>query len=63
MLFRSEQVEKVYEPVDLVNPIVKLQVFHGLSIFISRSLRSSGEAVGAVLSTGDVNEGEVDQLD
>ena len=58
-----EQVEKVHEPIDLVNPIIKLWVFHGFSIFIGRFLHSSGEAVGAVSSTGDVNEGEVEQQD
>ena len=55
-----EWVEKVHEPIDLVNPIVKLQVFHGLSIFISRLLWSAGEAVRAVSSTRDMNEGEVE---
>ena len=53
----------MHEPIDLVNPIVKLQVFHGFSIFIGRLLQSVGEAIGAVLSTGDVNEGEVEQQD
>ena len=53
----------MHEPVDLVNPIIKLWVFHGFSIFISRLLRSSGEAVGAMSSTGDLNEGEVEQKD
>ena len=37
---RFEQVEKVHEPVDLVNPIVKLHVFCRFSIFISRLLQS-----------------------
>ena len=58
-----EQVEKVHEPVDLVNPIIELWVFHGFSIFIGRLLRSSGEAIGAMSSTGDVDEGEVEQQD
>ena len=47
----------------MVNPVIKLQVFRRLSIFISRLLGSLGEAVGALLSTGDVNEGEVEQQD
>ena len=58
-----EQVEKVHEPVDLVNPVVELWLFHRFSIFISRLLRSSGEAIGAMSSTGDVEEGEVEQQD
>ena len=58
-----EWVEKVHEPVDLVNPIVELQVFLGFSIFIGRLLWSSGEAVRAMLSTRDMNEGEVEQQD
>ena len=58
-----EWVEKVHEPIDLVNPIIELQVFCGLSIFISRLLGSLGEAIGAMLSTGDMNEGEVEQKD
>ena len=58
-----EQVEKVHEPVDLVNPVVELWLFHRFSIFISRLLWSSGEAIGAMLSTGDVDEGEVEQQD
>ena len=58
-----ERVEKVHEPVDLVNPIIELRVFHGLSIFIGRLLWSSGEAVGAMLSTRDMNEGKVEQKD
>ena len=58
-----EQVEKVHEPVDLVNPIVELWVFHGFSIFISRLLRLVGEAIRAMLSTRDVDEGEVEQQD
>ena len=61
--FWFEQVEKVHEPIDLVNPIVELWVFHGLPIFIGRLLRLLGEAVRAMLSTGDVNEGEVEQRD
>ena len=60
---RFEWVEKVHEPIDLVNPVVKLQVFHGFSIFISRLLWSVGEAIRAMLSTGDVDEGEVEQQD
>ena len=58
-----EQVQKVHEPVDSVNPIIKLWVFCGFSIFIGRLLRSVGEAIGAVSSTGDVDEGEVQQQD
>ena len=53
----------MHEPVDLVNPIVELWVLCGFSIFIGRLLRSSGEAVRAMLSTGDMNEGEVEQTD
>ena len=60
---RFERVEKVHEPVDLVNPIVKLRVFCGFSIFIGSLLWSPGEAVGTMLSTGDMNEGEVEQQD
>ena len=60
---RFEGVEKVHKPVDLVNPIVELRVFHGFSIFIGRLLWSSGEAVGAMSSTGDMNEGKVEQKD
>ena len=41
-----ERVEKVHEPIDLVNPIIELQVFHGFSIYIGRLLQSSGEVVG-----------------
>ena len=58
-----EWVEKVHEPVDFVNPVVELQVFCRFSIFISRLLWLSGEAIGAVSSTGDMNEGEVEQKD
>ena len=50
----------MHEPIDLVNPIVELQVLRGFSIFISRLLRSLGEAVRAVLSTRNVNEGKVE---
>ena len=50
----------MHEPVDLVNPIVELQVFHGFSIFIGRLLWSAGEAIGAMSSTGNVNEGKVE---
>ena len=53
----------MHEPIDFVNPIVKLQVFHVFTIFIGRLLQSSGEAIGAVLSTGDMNKGEVEQQD
>ena len=53
----------MHEPVDLVNPIVEVWVFHGFSIFIGRLLRLSGEAIGAVSSTGDVDECEVEQQD
>ena len=60
---RFEQVEKVHELLDLVNPIVELQVFHRFSIFIGRLLRSSRTAVGAMSSTRDMNEGEVEQKD
>ena len=50
----------MHEPVDLVNPIVELQVLRGFSIFIGRLLWLSGEAVGAVSSTRNVNEGKVE---
>ena len=60
---RFEWVEKMHKPVDLVNPIVELQVLCGFSIFISRLLWSAGEAVGAMSSTGDMNESEVEQKD
>ena len=60
---RFEQVEKVHEPVDLVNPIIELRVFRGFSIFISRLLWLVGEAIRAMSSTGDMNEGEVEQKD
>ena len=58
-----ERVEKVHEPVDLVNPVVELRVFRRFSIFIGRLLRSAGEAIGAMSSTGNMNEGEVEQKD
>ena len=60
---RFERVEKMHEPIDLVNPIVELRILHGFSIFIGMLLRLSGEAVGAMSSTGDMNEGEVEQKD
>ena len=53
----------MHKPVDLVNPIVELRILHGFSIFISRLLQSSGEAVGAMSSTRYMNEGEVEQKD
>ena len=53
----------MHESVDLVNPIVKLQVFRRFSIFIGRLLQSLGEAIRAMLSTGDMNQGEVEQKD
>ena len=53
----------MHEPLDLVNPIVKLWVFRKFSIFIGRLLQSSGEAVRAMSSTGDVNKDEVEQQD
>ena len=53
----------MHEPVDLINPIVKLRVLHGFSIFIGRLLWSAGEAIGAMLITGDVDEGEVEHQD
>ena len=55
-----EWIEKVHEPVDLVNPIVELRVFCRFSIFIGRLLWSAGEAIGAMSSTGDMNKGEVE---
>ena len=53
----------MHKLIDLVNPIVELWVFRRFSIFIGRLLRSLGEAIGAMLSTGDMNEGEVEQKD
>ena len=53
----------MHEPIDLVNPIVKLRVLRGFSICIGRLLWSAGEAVGAMSSTRDMNEGEVEQKD
>ena len=53
----------MHEPVDLVNPIVELWVFCGFSIFIGRLLWLSQKAVGPMLSTRDVNKGEVEQQD
>ena len=60
---RFERVEKMHEPIDLVNPIVELWVLCGFSIFIGRLLWSAGEAVRAMSSTRDMNEGEVEQKD
>ena len=53
----------MHEHVDLVNPVVEVWVFHGFSIFISRLLWLSGEAVRAMSSTRDVNKGKVEQQD
>ena len=53
----------MHEPVDLVNPIIEVPVFCGFSIFIGRLLQSLGKAVRAMSSTGDVDEGEVEQQD
>ena len=53
----------MHEPIDLVNPIVELRVFRRFSIFIGRLLWLLGEAVGTMSSTGDMNEGEVEQKD
>ena len=53
----------MHKPIDLVNPIVELRILHGFSIFIGRLLRSSGEAIRAMSSTGDMNKGEVEQKD
>ena len=53
----------MHEPIDLVNPIIELWVFRGFSIFIGRLLWLSGEAMEAMSSTGDMNEGEVEQKD
>ena len=39
------------------------RLISGFSIFISRLLWSAGEAIGAMSSTGDMNEGEVEQKD
>ena len=60
---RFEWVEKMHEPVDLVNPLIKLRVLHRFSIFIGRLLQSLGEAVRAMSSTGDMNKGKVEQKD
>ena len=60
---RFERVEKMHEPVDLVNPIIKLRVLRRFSIFIGRLLRLSGEAFGAMSSTRDMDKGEVEQKD
>ena len=53
----------MHEPVDLVNPIVELRILRRFSIFIGRLLWLAGEAIGAMSSTGDMNEGEVEQKD
>ena len=53
----------MHEPLDLVNPIVEVQVFCRFSIFIGRLLWLLGEAIGAMSSTGDMNKGEVEQKD
>ena len=58
-----EWVEKVHEPIDLVNPIVELRVFCRFSTFIGRLLRLLRKAIGAMLSTRDVNKGEGEQKD
>ena len=60
---RFEWVEKMHKPVDVVNPIVEPWVLRRFSIFIGRLLWLSGKAVGAMSSTGDMNEGEVEQKD
>ena len=60
---RFEWVEKMHEPVDLVNPIVKLRVLRGFSIFIGKLLRSLGKTVRAMSRTRDMNEREVEQKD
>ena len=46
----------MHEPIDLVNPINS-----GSSVGSPSS--SAGEAIGAMSSTGDMNEGEVEQKD
>ena len=49
----------MHEPIYLVNPVVELWVFCRLSIFIGRLFLSSGDAVGAVSGTRDMDESEV----
>ena len=53
-----EWVKDMHEPVNLVNPIVELQVFHRFTIFISR-FWSLGEPIGAMSGSRDVNKSEV----
>ena len=60
---RFEWVEKMHEPIDLVNPIIELWVLHRFPIFIGRLLQLSGKAVGAMSSIGDMNERKVEQKD
>ena len=60
---RFEWVEKMHEPVDLVNPIVELRILRRFTIFIGKLLRSLGEAIGAMSSTRDMDKGEVEQKD
>ena len=55
-----QQVEKMHEPLYLVNPIIEVQVFHRFSIFIGRLFQWLGETIGAVLGTGDMNKSEVE---
>ena len=50
----------MHEPIYLVNPIIKVQVFCGLSIFIGRLFGSLGEAVMAVSGTEDMNKSRVE---
>ena len=53
----------MHEPIDLVHPIIEFWVFCRFSIFIGRLLQLVGEAIRAMSSTGDVDEGEVEQQD
>ena len=52
----------MHEAVYMVHSIIKGWLIHGIHVIISRlPSPSSGEAIGSVLSTWNVNKGEVEE--
>ena len=55
-----KQVQKMHEAIYLVNPIIKVWVIHGIQVIIGMLPRTARETVRSMLSTWNVNKGEVE---
>ena len=53
----------MHEAIYLIDPVIKLQIIFRIIFFFFQLLRVSGETIGSMLHTWNVDESEVEEKD